>query len=310
MISFTDFGVSDIIQSLTCIACYLSLDRTLDYLFCTASHMLSLSLIHWLLATFMLSDSNLHCVELDIDGRPRRTMCDWNSNINVGILFFLMFSIRLISWWQRLITDLFSVFWGQFHMDVHNCLFFGIISRTNLDPTVHFFWVKSQYFTAPLWFLGLPFFFRAAHLFTLLPYWMLDQSRPSWFSGAHHSRPDNLSLSDSVVLSKSFKNEECLFCIIIDLGGWGFTLAIKNCKSILYTIFCHYSMPTGFKVCTPMSLHVSAYPYHQLHSHWKHSSCLLTLWCFFLTHLFNIPVGSHQYPMVTTIYSECRLLFW
>ena len=61
-------------------------------------------------------------------------------------------------------------------------------------------------------------------------------------------------------------------------------------------------MPTGFKVCMPMSLHVSTYPYHQLHSCWKHSLCLLTLWCFFLTHLFNIPVGSHQYPMVTTIY--------
>ena len=89
-----------------------------------APHTLSLFLAPWLLAAPTLPESDLCHVELDINDRIWRTRCD--CDVNIYILFFLTFSIKLLSWRWRLIAYLFSTL-----------RLFEIISRTNLDCTIH-----------------------------------------------------------------------------------------------------------------------------------------------------------------------------
>ena len=55
---------------------------------------LALSIAHWLLTVPTPPDFDLRRVELDINDMIRRTGCD--CNVNVYILFFLTFSVKLL----------------------------------------------------------------------------------------------------------------------------------------------------------------------------------------------------------------------
>jgi len=99
------------------------------------AHALSISLAHWLLAAPTLPDFDLRRIESDIKDGIWGTRCD--CDVNVYILFFLTFSIKLLSWRWRIITYFFSAFCWHLYIDVCNCLLFEVISRTNLDCTVH-----------------------------------------------------------------------------------------------------------------------------------------------------------------------------
>ena len=96
---------------------------------------LFLSLAHWLITAPTLPDFDLHLVEIDIKVRTWRTRCE--CYVDVYFLFFLTFSSKLLSWWWRLVTHFFSIFWWQFHNHVRNHLLFEIVFWTNLDRTVH-----------------------------------------------------------------------------------------------------------------------------------------------------------------------------
>ena len=100
-------------------------------LWITAPH--PLSFLHWVSHALILSDCDLHCVELNINDWIQRTRC--NFNININILSFLIFFIELISWQQRSISYLSSIFRWQFHIDVHTHFLSEIVFRTNLHPT-------------------------------------------------------------------------------------------------------------------------------------------------------------------------------
>ena len=186
--------------------------QLMDTTLCCLSfpHMLALSIAHWLPTAHTLPDFDLCCVELDINDIIWRTRCD--CNINVYILFFLTFFIKLLFWRWKLISHLFTVFWWQ----SHSWLCLG----------------KSQYITIVSWCLILPSLSR--------PTTWLSGSRPSWFSGPGHSTPDG---SDSVLLLMSTSlsgiedgmGEEYFFCVIV---GSGLISIVRKCKFILYNFLC------------------------------------------------------------------------